>query len=141
MPTCSKCDKFLKKGYTRIKTHKFGINHQDKNWKVGLPAPEHWFDEISYECKGGCDNGAGGVWNDEPEEQPSSPDDGTAENEEPQVEEYKWTEEEKHKIGRFLVITNTMDYLKSMLTNPDIDKYHIDAIDLCAKALMELKPK
>jgi hypothetical protein len=102
---------------------------------VGLPAPEHWFDEISYECKGGC------VWTDEPEEQPPSPDDGTAEYEEPQVEEYKYTEEEKHKIARFLVITNTMEYLKSMMTNPDIDKYHIDAIGLCADTLIKLKNK
>ena len=141
MPTCSKCDKFLKKGYTRIKTHKFGINPKMNCYAGGISPPMSSYDQISYECKGGCDNGAGGVWTDEPEEQPPSPDDGTAENEEPQVEEYKYTEEEKHKIGRFLVITNTMEYLKSMMTNPDINKYHIDAIDLCAKALMELKPK
>ena len=85
---------------------------------------------------------------EEEEEQPSSPDDGTAENEEPQVEynyedqfTYQLEPDFNGKVARFIIITNVMDYLKKMIVNPDITKYHIEAIDLCSKALMELKPK
>ena len=77
MPICKKCDKFMKSGYKQVKTRKFGINLKMKWTCGGLTPPDTWYDEISYECKGGCDNGAGGVWVDE-EEQPPSPDDGTA---------------------------------------------------------------
>jgi len=51
------------------------------------------------------------------------------------------TDEEKQKIAKFVIITNTIDYLKSMLKNPDIDMNHLDAIGMCTEALMELKPK
>ena len=71
MPICRKCDKFMKSGYKQVKTPKFGLNLKMKWCAGGLPPPDTWYDEISYECKGGCP--------EVEEEQPPSPDDGTAE--------------------------------------------------------------
>ena len=71
MPICRKCDKFMKSGYKQVKTRKFGLNLKMKWCAGGLPPPDTHYTEISYECKGGCP--------EVEEEQPPSPDDGTAE--------------------------------------------------------------
>ena len=56
------------------------------DWSTcGIEPPNTWYDEISYECKGGCPI--------EEEEQPPSPDDGTAEYDiDEQLEKEKETE-------------------------------------------------
>ena len=54
MPTCMKCDKFMTSGYKKVKTSKFGINPKIKSYAGGITPPKTWYDEVSYECKGGC---------------------------------------------------------------------------------------
>tara|TARA_R110000765_G_scaffold53649_1_gene107573 strand:- start:940 stop:1359 length:420 start_codon:yes stop_codon:yes gene_type:complete len=61
----------MKSGYKQVKTPKFGLNLKMKWCAGGLPPPDTHYTEISYECKGGCP--------EVEEEQPPSPDDGTAE--------------------------------------------------------------
>mgnify|MGYP003680302455 CR=1 FL=1 len=55
MPTCIKCEKVMKSGYKKVKTRKFGLNlKMDWSEVDSLEPPNTWYDEVSYECKGGC---------------------------------------------------------------------------------------
>ena len=55
MPTCIRCEKVMKSGYKKVKTRKFGLNlKMDWSEVDSLEPPNTWYDEVSYECKGGC---------------------------------------------------------------------------------------
>ena len=110
MPICRKCDKFMKSGYKQVKTPKFGLNLKMKWCAGGLTPPDTWYDEISYECKGGCPV--------EEEEQPATPDDGTADYD---IDEQ--LEKEKEPIIEKIFATEVKEIINdSIMKDPAICK-------------------
>ena len=110
MPICRKCDKFMKSGYKQVKTPKFGLNLKMKSYAGGITPPNTWYDEISYECKGGCP--------EVEEEQPPSPDDGTADYD---IDEQ--LEKEKEPIIEKIFATEVKEIINdSIMKDPAICK-------------------
>ena len=88
----------MKSGYKQVKTSKFGLNLKMKSYAGGITPPNTWYDEISYECKGGCP--------EVEEEQPPSPDDGTAEYD---IDEQLAKEKETEVVKIFATEVNIVE--------------------------------
>ena len=110
MPTCNRCDKVMKKGYIK----KYG-SHWDEKQSI-------WSDSHYYICKIPCEDADNaGNHND------CGP---FTMKDDIKVDKF---------IARYMVVTDVIKYLSNMMSNPDINEYQVDAIELCADTLIELK--